>query len=45
MNSERLTRLPNFFRHVVTAVSNVSLYSAEHQQVKDLCTQAMENFA
>ena len=45
MNSEHRAGLHNFFRHVVTAVSNVSLYSAEHQQVKDLCTQALENFA
>ena len=45
MNSERLTRLHNFFRHVVTATSNVSLYSAEHQQVKDLCARSLANFA
>ena len=45
MNSGQLAGLQNFFRHVVTAASNVSLYSAEHQQVKDLCTQALGNFA
>ena len=45
MNPERLTRLHNFFRHVVTATSNVALYSAEHQQVQDLCAQALTNLA
>ena len=45
MNPERLDRLHHFFRHVVTATSNVSLYSAEHPQVKHLCTQALANCA
>ena len=45
MNPEQLAALHYFFRHIVTAASNVSLYSTEHQQVKDLCTRAMADFA
>lgn len=45
MNSEQLTRLYNFLRRMVAATSNASLYSAEHQQVKHLCTQALANLA
>jgi len=45
MNPEQLAGLHNFFRHVVTAASNVSLYSAEHQQVKDLCSRATADVA
>jgi len=45
MSPERLAGLHNFFRHVVTAASNASLYSADHQQVKDLCARAMADLA
>ena len=45
MNPEQLPRLYDFLRRMVAAASNASLYSAEHTQVKDLCTQALGNLA
>jgi hypothetical protein len=45
MNPEQLPRLYDFLRRMVAAASNASLYSAEHPQVKDLCTQALGNLA
>jgi hypothetical protein len=50
MNAGREERVHNFIRHMVTAISNASLYSPNHPQVGRLCArglahlvEAMEN--
>jgi len=37
MRPENLSEMQTAIRHLVTAVANANLYSAEHQQIKRLC--------
>jgi response regulator RpfG family c-di-GMP phosphodiesterase len=41
MNAGRAERVHNFIRHMVTAISNASLYSSDHPQVRRLCVRGL----
>ena len=43
MSGDRRASLQNCIRHLVTAISNASLYSLEHEQVGRLCAAARAN--
>lgn len=41
MNAGRAERVHNFIRHMVTAISNASLYAPDHPQVGRLCARGL----
>ncbi|GFE57304.1 HD-GYP domain-containing protein [Geobacter sp. AOG1] len=43
MSGDRRTNLQSCIRHLMTAVSNASLYNLEHQQVARLCETALSD--
>jgi hypothetical protein len=45
MNEGRKEKIHNFIRHMVTAISNASLYSPNHPQVGRLCARGLEHLA
>jgi hypothetical protein len=45
VNEGRKEKIHNFIRHMVTAISNASLYSPNHPQVGRLCARGLEHLA
>ncbi len=45
MNAGRAEKIHDFVRHMVTAISNASLYSSDHPQVGRLCARGLASLA
>jgi HD-GYP domain-containing protein (c-di-GMP phosphodiesterase class II) len=43
MTPDRMRRIHDFIRNMVSAIANVSLYTSDHRQVHRLCSKAHEN--
>ncbi len=43
MTPDRMRRIHDFIRNMVSAIANVSLYEPDHRQVHRLCSKAHEN--